>query len=318
MNTGIVVARDYEQMSEYAAGLVQKSIRAGLAEKHEFVLGLATGGSPVGLYERLALAANRGRIDSSRLKTFNLDEYIGLKGRNPQERVLNKESYCYFMVKHLFSKLNDPPSSFQVPWANLVDYKTLKKELIGNPDDWRRMGTDSGNAIIIRKKAQSPYLSWIKRYVLDSYARLITTAGGIDLQVLGVGGRGHVAFHEAGIPFSLKGLLMVELDRVTVEHAVQDGHFPSSRQAPKMALTMSIDLVFKARQVVLLASGSRKTDAIARGLLGPVDCEVPVSYVQTYAKRGGKVILVLDREAAAGIMGRHKELRANGFTVKVI
>jgi glucosamine-6-phosphate deaminase len=140
-------------------------------------------------------------------------------------------------------------------------------------------------------------------------------AGGIDIQVLGVGGRGHVAFHEAGIPFHLRGLLLVKLDAVTRRHAVDDGYFATFEQTPEFALTMSLDLVFQARCVVVLANGARKREAIARSLLAEPSPETPMSYVQIYAARGGDVTFVLDEIAAADILAASEGVQRRGFTL---
>ncbi len=65
-------------MSDVAAETVKKNITQTLRKKKEFVLGLATGSSPTGLYKRLAKAANAGEFESTRIRSFNLDEYVGL------------------------------------------------------------------------------------------------------------------------------------------------------------------------------------------------------------------------------------------------
>ena len=70
------------------------------------MLGLATGNSPTGLYKHLAEAFNEGRIDAGRVRSFNLDEYVGLPGENAQQRCLHRESYSYFMIQQLFGLLD--------------------------------------------------------------------------------------------------------------------------------------------------------------------------------------------------------------------
>ena len=95
----IHVTKDFDQMSQVAAQLVEASIAHRLAEADSFVLGLATGSSPTGVYKHLAKAFNAGRLDAQRVTTFNLDEYVGLPGENPQQRALHPESYSFFMVR---------------------------------------------------------------------------------------------------------------------------------------------------------------------------------------------------------------------------
>jgi glucosamine-6-phosphate deaminase len=92
----IYVTRDFDQMSSVAADLIVADIKEKQAVKKEYILGLATGNSPTGLYKHLAKAFNAGRIDSSRVRSFNLDEYVGLPAENPQQRALHCESYSFF------------------------------------------------------------------------------------------------------------------------------------------------------------------------------------------------------------------------------
>ena len=93
----VYVTRDFDHMSEVAAGLVVEDVNRKLSSRPAYVLGLATGNSPTGLYKHLAKAANAGKIDPSRMISFNLDEYIGLPGENAQQRALHRESYSFFM-----------------------------------------------------------------------------------------------------------------------------------------------------------------------------------------------------------------------------
>ena len=164
--------------------------------------------SAIGLYGHLIEAANCGTIDSGRLRTFNLDEYIGLPGGNAQQRTLHPESYSYFMLQNFFGPLQRKPLQTELPWANIIDQAALVYELERHPRDWKSVGRGNGHAIVIRRDAKSRYLHWVRNRVLDGYGRMIRKAGGVDLQILGVGGRGHIAFHEAGIPFKLGGLLL--------------------------------------------------------------------------------------------------------------
>ena len=99
----ILEAKNYEEMSALAAGV----IGAQVLLQPRCVLGLATGSSPIGTYEKLVEAHRAGRLDFSQVRTVNLDEYCGLSGDNPQ-------SYRYFMEKHLFSQVNLPQGSTQL------------------------------------------------------------------------------------------------------------------------------------------------------------------------------------------------------------
>ncbi|MDP2855319.1 MAG: glucosamine-6-phosphate deaminase [Smithellaceae bacterium] len=316
MGTTVFVTRDFAHMSEVAADFVIKKTIGILKAKNGAVLGLATGNSPTGLYKHFAKAANEGRFDSGRIRSFNLDEYVGLPGDNIQQRVLHPESYAYFMIQELFSHLNKKFIETRVPYGSLIDQKTLIKELKENKNDWEFKGTDAGKSIAIKAKPASAYLAWIWKEILDGYSRKIKSAGGIDLQIIGVGGRGHVAFHESGIPFKGSSVLLVKLDDNTIANAVADGHFSKKSDSPQYAISMGAELVYQARTVVLVANGQRKTESVTRSLLGDVTPEIPISHGQQYAKQGGELIYVLDRVAAGGLLANPKELKDRGIVLK--
>ena len=307
MSIKVLVTRNYEHMSKVAADIVRKDIIQTLRKKKEYVLGLATGSSPTGMYKRLVKAAKSGEFDSARIRSFNLDEYVGLPGKNPQERVMHPESYCYFMIQEFFGLLKDKFVEANVPCGSLIDQKRLMRELKDHPEAWREAGSDAGRAIVI-SGASSEYLAWIRKTILDGYARQIKKAGGIDLQVIGVGGHGHVGFHESGIPFKGSKVLLIKLDDNTVLNAVADGHFRSKKESPRYAISMGAELIYQARTVVLLASGKRKIEPIAESLLGDLTPEIPISYGQKYAEKGGNMIYVVDKIVGRQLISNKKAL----------
>jgi len=95
---------EYARMSERAAMVVM----AAVVEREDAVLGLATGSTPIGLYDRLSEWCAQGLVDFSKVRTVNLDEYCGLAPDDPQ-------SYRYFMNARLFSRINIPPGNTHVP-----------------------------------------------------------------------------------------------------------------------------------------------------------------------------------------------------------
>ncbi|MEE8299679.1 MAG: hypothetical protein V3R28_00060 [Desulfatiglandales bacterium] len=294
----VIVTKDFDHMSEVAANIVVHDVQDTLTNRDNYVLGLATGNTPTGLYKHFAKAANAGEFDCAKIRSFNLDEYVGLPGENAQQRALHPESYSFFMVQDLFGLLEKKFKEVNVPWGTLVDQERLLAELEANPDDWEEQGADKGRAIVIKTNAQSQYLRWIRREILDGYVEKIERKGGIDLHVVGVGGRGHVAFHESGIPFEGNKMLLVKLDEDTVANAVQDGHFPSKEQSPWYAISMGAELVYSAKTVLLLASGDRKADPVAESLLDDPTPLVPISYGQIFSGKGGNMIYVIDKAAA--------------------
>ena len=305
-------------MSEAAAYIAKKKILEALRKKREAVLGLATGNSPTGLYKHLARAANRGEFDSARCRSFNLDEYVGLPGDNAQQRVMHPESYAFFMIQELFSLLKNKFTETCVPYGSLIEQKRLTAELKANPEDWEALGTDKGKSIVIRDDPRSDYLGWVKKDILQGYARKVRKAGGIDLQIIGVGGRGHVAFHESGIPFKGSGVMLVKLDDNTVANAVADGHFTTKKESPNYAVSMGAELVYKAKTVILLANGERKVEPVTQSILGDPSPEIPISYGQIYARHGGELVYVLDRIAGRDLLANKKALAAKGVTIREI
>src|SRR6267143_615637 len=93
----VIVQRDYDEMSRVAAHIVAELLNT----KPNAVLGMATGSTPLGLYQELVRLHKKEQLDFSRVTTFNLDEYVGLHGNHAQ-------SYHYFMHEHFFRHVNIP------------------------------------------------------------------------------------------------------------------------------------------------------------------------------------------------------------------
>ncbi|HOX93464.1 MAG TPA: 6-phosphogluconolactonase [Syntrophales bacterium] len=312
----VFVTSDFDHMSKVAADIVIQKIAETQRKKKEVVLGLATGNSPTGLYKHLAKAANSGQFDSGRIRSFNLDEYVGLPGDNVQQRVVHPESYAFFMIQEFFGLLNKKFIETYVPCGSLIDQKRLIRELKIHKNDWVFRGTDARKSIVIKAKTASPYLAWIRKEILNGYSRRIRTAGGIDLQIIGVGGRGHVAFHEAGIPFKGSSVMLVKLDDNTINNAVKDGHFATAVDSPNYAISMGAELVYQAKTVLLLANGERKTASVTQSLLEGVTPEIPISYGQAYAGKGGDLIYVVDRIAGRELVSYQERLKKKGVVLK--
>lgn len=318
MTIKVIITKDFNHMSEIAADIVKIEIIRSLKEKEEFIFGLATGNSPTGMYKQLAKMANSGEFDSSRIRSFNLDEYVGLPGENAQQRTLHPESYCYFMIQEFFGLLDKKFIETSVPYGCLIDQANLIKSLEENPNDWEDSGVDAGKSISIKENAKSEYLCWIRDAILKGYHQKIEKAGGIDLHVIGVGGRGHVAFHESGIPFENSNVLLVKLDDNTVENAVKDGHFKTKEDSPWYAISMGAELVYKAKTIVLLANGARKTGPITESLLNAPTPDVPISYGQIYSEKGGNLIYVIDKIAGKKLLSQKEELEKKGIKLEIL
>lgn len=106
----IVILPDYDAVSREAA----KIIKSKIEEKPDFVLGLATGETPLGVYERLIELHREESLDFSKVRTFNLDEYVGLNPRHPQ-------SYHYFMWNNFFRHINIKEENVFIPRGDVKD-----------------------------------------------------------------------------------------------------------------------------------------------------------------------------------------------------
>ena len=317
MTISVIITRDFDHMSEVVAEIVKETIIQTLEEKKEFILGLATGNSPTGMHKHLARMANSGEFDSTRIRSFNLDEYVGLPGENPQQRMLHPESYCYFMIQEFFGLLDKKFIETSVPYGCLIDQELLVNELDAHPEDWSELGTDAGKSISIKNNPASEYLKWIQKTILEGYAQKISDAGGIDLHIIGVGGRGHVAFHESGIPFEGSNVLLVKLDDNTVDNAVKDGHFTTKDESPRYAISMGAELVYKAKTVLLLANGERKVESVTKSLLNDPTPDIPISYGQIYSKNGGNLTYVLDKIAGRELLANKEVLTKKGIEIEI-
>lgn len=230
MNMRIRQFESYEEMSRHAAF----SVAAQICQKPDSVLGLATGSTPIGLYEKLVGFYREGFISFRDVKTFNLDEYYGLPTEHP-------ESYHSFMERHLFSKIDVLKKN-----THLMDGCAASPE-----DECRR------------------------------YEKKVASAGGIDLQILGIGLDGHIGFNEPDDQFSPDSH-MVELDASTRE---ANARFfgGSAAGVPAYALTMGMRCIMGARRVLLISSGEKKRDILKKALSGPICPEVPASILQLHS-----------------------------------
>lgn len=224
-----------------AATIAARIIAGLLRKKPDAVLGLATGSTPVALYQEL-IAMD---LDWSRVTTFNLDEYIGLPREHPQ-------SYHSFM------------------WENLFRHMNIRKENVHIPD---------GNAVDIPA-------------FCEAYEARIREAGGIDLQLLGIGTDGHIGFNEPTSSLASRTRIKT-LTRRTCEDNAR--FFGPGEEVPHHVITMGIGTIMEARENLLLAFGEAKAKAIAEAVEGPVTANNPASVLQMHRT----VKFCLDEPAAS-------------------
>ena len=231
---------------EESARAIAERIAAALKGQPELVLGLPTGKSPLPTYAELRRMYAARRIDFSRARTFNLDEFAGVGADHPG-------SFRRFMEQHLFAHVNLDPS---------------------------RIHFLNGAAANLDAEC-------------ERYETEIESAGGIDLQLLGIGSNGHIGFNEPGDELSAR-THRVELHDVTRrDNAPLFGG--DAGQVPRQALSMGMATILKAAAIVLIATGERKAKCVERMIRGPLTTRLPASFLQTHRS----VELFLDRAAAS-------------------
>ncbi len=243
----VEVFPDYGAISDRAAEIVTNQIR----KKPDSVIGLATGSTPLGLYQRLIRNHKEHGLDFSKITTFNLDEYVGLSPDHDQ-------SYHYFMWTNLFSHVNVDPSCVYIPQ--------------GMADDI------------------DGFCAW--------YEQKIEQAGGIDLQVLGIGGNDHIAFNEPGSSLGSRTRIKTLTAKTITDNA---SFFDDPEQVPRYAITMGIGTIMDAKNLLLLGSGEGKAHAIKNTLEGPITAMVPATVVQLHQHAH----ILIDKAAAASLEYHH-------------
>jgi len=125
-----------------------------------------------------------------------------------------------------------------------------------------------------------------------SYEEVIRNAGGIDLQILGIGRNGHIGFNEPTSSLGSRTRL-----KVLSKETIQDNRkfFASQDEIPQCAITMGIGTILESKRILLLASGSPKAAAIAKAIEGPLTASVTASALQLHSD----VTFIIDREAGA-------------------
>jgi glucosamine-6-phosphate deaminase len=130
----------------------------------------------------------------------------------------------------------------------------------------------------------------------DWYENRIKECGGIDLQILGIGGNGHIAFNEPGSSLGSRVRIKTLTEKTRKDNA---RFFKSMDEVPKYAITMGVGTVMDAKEILLIASGENKSDAISDAIEGPVTAMCPASVVQLHRN----VFVVVDKPAASKLKG---------------
>ena len=238
----IIVTKDYEELSRIAAEIMISVVR----EKPNAVLGLATGSTPIGLYDKMAEDHRTNGTSYKAVRAVNLDEYAGLSPANDQ-------SYRYFMRTNLFDRID-------IDLAN----------------------TYIENGLAADEAAECA------RY--DEVLRTLPR----DVQLLGIGANGHIAFNEPGTPFDMT-THVVALTENTIQMNAR--FFQSIDEVPRRAFTMGPKSIMDAKKVLILAVGANKAEAVRGMVKGEVTPLLPASILQLHPD----CTLIAD-EAAASLL----------------
>lgn len=242
----VIVQPNAAAAAQFTARLIADAIEA----KPQFNLGLATGATMEAVYAELAAMNARKKVDFSQVRTFNLDEYIGL----PAE---DKNSYRYYMNYHLFDKIN-------------IDKKNTHL-----PDGMTRDEAGEG----------------------ARYEAAIKAAGGIDLQLLGIGSDGHIGFNEPLSSFASRTRAKSLTPATYRQNSI---YFDPPESMPMRAFTMGVGTILDARRIVMLIIGAKKAEIAAKAIEGPLTSMVTGSAIQLHPS----VVVVLDEGAASQLTMR--------------
>ncbi|VEF46504.1 glucosamine-6-phosphate isomerase [Bacillus freudenreichii] len=235
----VLIFKNPEEATKAAFDIVSQRLEAGLK-----TIGLATGSTPLKLYEKLRST----NMDVSHVTTVNLDEYVGLEPTDPQ-------SYNYYMNEELFKYMN-----FAATYVPNGVAEDLEKEC-------------------------------------ERYEEILRNHP-VDLQILGMGPNGHIGFNEPGTSFE-SVTHIAELTQSTRD--ANKRFFDKEEEVPTRAITMGISSIMIAKEIMMLAFGEGKAEAVRNMIDVPVTVDCPASVLQNHSN----AIIILD-EAAASKLKRNK------------
>ncbi len=217
-----------------------------LHRKPDAVLGLATGSSPLAIYDELAARCAQGDVSFQGARGFTLDEYVGLAADHP-------ESYRNVIDTDFVSRVDFSPGAVQGPDGLATDIPAA----------------------------------------CAAYESAIAEAGGVDLQILGIGTDGHIGFNEPGSSLASRTRIKTLTRQTRLDNA---RFFDNDLDAvPTHCLTQGLTTIMAARHVLLVATGKGKAEAVHQLVEGPVSALWPATILQHHPH----VTVLLDEAAAS-------------------
>jgi glucosamine-6-phosphate deaminase len=238
----VVISRTPDESGTLAADAVSEVIRRRPAA----VLGVATGSSPLIIYEELGRRVEHGSLSLAQAHAFMLDEYVGLPANHPQR-------YRNVIRDEFVDKVDINPAN------------------VHGPDG---LADDLMNAC-------------------EAYEQAIADAGGVDLQILGIGTDGHIAFNEPGSSLASRTRIKTLTSQTRRDNARFFGG--DVEAVPQHCLTQGIGTILQARHILLVASGRGKAEAVHQLVEGPVSALWPATALQLHPH----VTVLLDTAAAS-------------------
>lgn len=224
-----VVIAPPETLARLAAGAVDALLRA----RPDAVLGLATGSSPLRVYDELARRHAQEGLSFARAQAFLLDEYVGLPADHPQR-------YRNVIEAEIAARVDLAPGAVQGPDGLAADLPAA----------------------------------------CAAYEAAISAAGGVDLQILGIGTDGHIAFNEPGSSLASR----TRIKTLTTQTREDNARFfdDDVEKVPTHCLTQGLATIMSARHLVLLATGRGKAEAVHQLVEGPVSALWPATIMQMH------------------------------------
>ena len=233
------------QGSKEIGCIAADAIGALLRRKPDAVLGLATGSSPLAVYDELAARCDAGLMSFRQARGFTLDEYVGLPADHPQR-------YRTVIDTVFASRVDFAPGAVQGPDGLAPDIPAA----------------------------------------CTAYEDAIRAAGGVDLQILGIGTDGHIAFNEPGSSLASRTRIKTLTRQTRMDNARFFGGDVDS--VPTHCLTQGLATIMEARHVILVAIGHTKAEAVHRLVEGAVSALWPATILQHHPH----VTVLLDDAAA--------------------
>jgi glucosamine-6-phosphate deaminase len=238
----VVIVQDAAAGGELIAGSIADLLR----RKPDALIGVATGSTPLPIYQALSSLVGSGALDASEARVAQLDEYVGLPQGHP-------ESYRSVVLREVVEPLGLKESSFLGPDGSAEDVAEA----------------------------------------CEAYDRALWQAGGVDLQLLGIGTDGHIGFNEPCSSLASRTRIKTLTEQTRVDNARFFGG--DVDQVPRHVITQGIGTILEARHLVLLATGEGKADAVAQTVEGPLAALVPASALQLHQH----ATVVVDEAAAS-------------------